>query len=276
MPEGDLMTNAAFGASGPGSTLGQPAQATRSPGTSAGKHAVVTGASSGIGLAVVRRLLTEGWRVTGISRRPPPSTVRHSAETGGSANPRWSWLRVDLTDLDALGQTLTTVSGGVNAIVHSAGLQRTARLGALDPADAAAMWQVNVAAASHLVNALSGQLVPGGRVVLIGSRTREGAAGKSHYAATKAALVGLSRSWAMELLPRGITVNVVAPGPTDSPMLNDPARSGTPPKVPPLGRLIRPEEVAGLVTFLLGPDAGAITGQHLVICGGASLSWLPD
>ncbi|WP_203861635.1 SDR family NAD(P)-dependent oxidoreductase [Plantactinospora mayteni] len=236
----------------------------------------MTGASSGIGLAVVRRLLTEGWRVTGISRRPPPSTVRHSAETGGSANPRWSWLRVDLTDLDALGQTLTTVSGGVNAIVHSAGLQRTARLGALDPADAAAMWQVNVAAASHLVNALSGQLVPGGRVVLIGSRTREGAAGKSHYAATKAALVGLSRSWAMELLPRGITVNVVAPGPTDSPMLNDPARSGTPPKVPPLGRLIRPEEVAGLVTFLLGPDAGAITGQHLVICGGASLSWLPD
>jgi len=80
----------------------------------------------------------------------------------------------------------------------------------------------------------------------------------------------------MELLPRGITVNVVAPGPTDTPMLNDPTRAGTPPKVPPLGRLIRPQEVAGLVSFLLGPDAGAITGQHVVMCGGASLSWVPD
>ena len=240
------------------------------PGAPTAKHAVVTGASSGIGFAVVARLLDEGWRVTGISRRPPPPTAE------GVANTRFTWLPVDLNDLDALSLALVAVDHDVDAIIHAAGIQRTAMLGGLNPADAAAMWQVNVAAASHLVNTLSERLVSGGRVVLIGSRTMAGVAGKSHYAATKAALVGLSRSWAMELLPRGITVNVVAPGPTDTPMLNDPTRAGTPPKVPPLGRLIRPQEVAGLVSFLLGPDAGALTGQHLVMCGGASLSWVPD
>lgn len=256
--------------SGPNPAVETRTGAFDSPGALAAKHAVVTGASSGIGLAVVTRLLDEGWRVTGIARRPTPAPAGHGAHTG------FTGLRVDLTDLDALSRALTAVDDDVDAIVHAAGIQRTAMLGALNPADAAAMWQVNVAAASHLVNTLSGRLVSGGRVVLVGSRTMAGVAGKSHYAATKAALVGLSRSWAMELLPRGITVNVVAPGPTDTPMLNDPTRAGTPSKVPPLGRLIRPQEVAGLVSFLLGPDAGALTGQHLVMCGGASLSWVPE
>jgi NAD(P)-dependent dehydrogenase (short-subunit alcohol dehydrogenase family) len=111
----------------------------------------------------------------------------------------------------------------------------------------------------------------GGRIVLIGSRTSAGAAGRGDYAATKAALVGLARSWAAELAPRGITVNVVAPAATDTPMLSDPARGATPPRLPRIGRLIRPEEVAALTAFLLGPEAGAITGQQIMVCGGASL-----
>lgn len=222
-------------------------------------HALVTGVSSGIGAAIAQRLLAEGWRVTGLSRRPPEH--KHPALT---------CIGVDLADDQALDAVLAD-SGPLDAIVHAAGFMRTAPLGALDPADGAAMWHLHVAVASRLVDRLIERLAAGGRIVLIGSRTMQGAAGRSQYAATKAALVGLVRSWALELAARGVTVNLVAPGATETPMLRDPARAGTPPRLPPLGRYVQPEEIAGLTVFLLGPDAGALTGQTLTVCGGASL-----
>jgi 3-oxoacyl-[acyl-carrier protein] reductase len=111
----------------------------------------------------------------------------------------------------------------------------------------------------------------GGRIVLIGSRAASGVAGRSQYGATKAALVAMARAWAAELAPRQITVNVVAPAATLTPMLADPSRAAEAPKLPPIGRFIASEEVAAAVSFLLSPQAGAITGQQLVICGGSSL-----
>ncbi len=222
-------------------------------------HALVTGVSSGIGAAITQRLLAEGWRVTGISRRPPEQS-----------NPALTWIGVDLADAQALDAVLADI-GPLDALIHAAGFMRTAPLGTLDPADGAAMWHLHVAVASRLVDRLIERLASGGRIVLIGSRTMQGAAGRSQYAATKAALVGLVRSWALELASRGITVNLVAPGATETPMLRDPGRAGTPPRLPPLGRYVQPEEVAGLTAFLLGPDAGALTGQTLTVCGGASL-----
>jgi NAD(P)-dependent dehydrogenase (short-subunit alcohol dehydrogenase family) len=223
------------------------------------KRAVVTGASSGIGAATIRRLLTDGWQVMGMSRRDPQLD-----------DARFSWSPIDLGDLDTL-RSRASEMGAVDAVVHAAGLQRSAPLGALKVEDGLDMWRVHVAAAEVLVDAVVEKIRDGGRVVLVGSRTMTGNAGKSQYATTKSALAGMARSWAAELVDRAITVNVVAPGPTDTPMLADPARRSTPVRMPPMGRLIDPDEVAGLISFLLGPHGGSITGQAIVQCAGASL-----
>ena len=111
-----------------------------------------------------------------------------------------------------------------------------------------------------------------GRAVLIGSRVSRGVARRSQYAATKAALVALAKSWAIETVESGVTVNVISPAATATGMLTDPARSGTAPRMPPIGRFIQPAEIAALTVFLLSPEAAAITGQDIAICGGASLT----
>jgi NAD(P)-dependent dehydrogenase (short-subunit alcohol dehydrogenase family) len=222
------------------------------------KHALVTGASSGIGAAVTHRLLDDGWEVTAVSRTAPDE------------RPGLAWVAADLGDVATVPERLADV-GPLDAVVHAAGVQRSGRLGALPADDGDVMWRLHVAAAAAVVDSVVARLHDGGRIVLLGSRTATGVAGKSQYAATKAALLGLARSWAMELVERRVTVNVVAPGPTDTPMLTDPGRATTPPRPPPLGRFIRPAEVAALTAFLLGPDGGMITGQQLVMCGGASL-----
>jgi len=221
-------------------------------------HALVTGTSSGIGAAIVERLLRDGWRVTGISRRPV--TFDHPALTH---------LALDLADVDSIATAVSDLAP--TALVHAAGLLKVGMLGSLDHDDGAAMWRLHVDVAERLADALAPRLPNGGRIVFIGSRTASGAAGRGQYAATKAALVALARSWAIELAPRGITVNVVAPAATETPMLRDPARAGVTPKLPPIGRFVQPEEVAGAVAFLLSTEASAITGQQLVICGGSSL-----
>ena len=222
-------------------------------------RAVVTGASSGIGLAIASRLLADGWNVVGLDKAQPDQPSAHFRP-----------VAVDLTDSKRLSVVLGQLDG-ITAVVHAAGFMRTAPLGSLASDDGLAMWRLHVDAAAAIANVLLPRMNAGGRMVLIGSRTSSGAAGRSQYAAVKAALVGMARSWAAELAPRGITVNVIAPGATETPMLRDPARAGTPPRLPPIGRFILPDEVAALAAFLLGPDAAAITGQQIVMCGGGSL-----
>ncbi|MBY0338068.1 MAG: SDR family oxidoreductase [Acetobacteraceae bacterium] len=227
--------------------------------TEAPRHAVVTGASSGIGAAIAAWLLREGWRVTGLSRSPLPDAPAGYAHRA-----------VDLLDPAAADAALEGLDAPF-ALVHAAGLMRAAPLGALAAEVGSTLWRLHVEAAFQLADRLAPRMPEGGRIVLLGSRAAGGVAGRSQYAAGKAALLAAARSWATELLPRRITVNVVAPAATDTPMLRDPARAGNQPKLPPIGRLIAPEEVAALVAFLLGPHAGAITGQQILICGGASL-----
>lgn len=223
------------------------------------RTAVVTGSSSGIGAAIATRLLADGWRVTGLDRSPPTIT-----------NPAFSSIAIDLAMRPARRDEIDKIEA-VDALVHAAGIMRGGRLGALDHEAGDLLWRIHVDAAIRLADHFAPRLSDGGRIVLIGSRAAKGVAAKSQYGAAKAALTALARSWALELVGRGITVNVVAPAATETAMLVDPDRAILPPETPPLGRRIRPGEVAALVSYLLSEDAAAITGQEISICGGASL-----
>lgn len=224
-------------------------------------RAIVTGSSSGIGRAVAERLLADGWRVTGLDLAP--AVITH---------PLFTHVAVDLTDTQATGRTAAEL-GTPDAMVHAAGVLRVGPLGRLDIDDGTLMWRLHVDAAIRLADVLLPAMARAGsgRVVLIGSRVAQGKAGRSQYAATKSALLGLARSWAAELVASGVTVNVVSPAATQTAMTDDPARRDATPVLPPIGRLIRPDEIASLVAYLLGPGAAAITGQDIHICGGASL-----
>jgi 3-oxoacyl-[acyl-carrier protein] reductase len=222
-------------------------------------HVIVTGASSGIGLAIAERCLADGWTVTGISRRSPQL-----------ATAAFAHVPCDLASETDTARCCDRLRPA-DAFVHAAGFMTTAPIASADVGDGNAMWRLHVGAAVQLAGSIVPAMADDGRIVLIGSRVAAGVAGRSQYAAVKAAQVGLARSWAAELIARRITVNVVAPGATDTPMLRDPSRQSSQPKLPPLGRLIRPEEVAAAVAYLLGPMAAPITGQTLVMCGGASL-----
>ena len=224
-------------------------------------RAVVTGSSSGIGRAVALRLLADGWSVVGVQRG-----------TADIDHPAFTALACDLSVGDDV-ERLVTQLGTPRAVVHASGVLRPGTLGDLQAADSALMWRLHVDAATRLANTLLPRMAAagGGRMVLIGSRVSGGMPGRSQYAASKAALVALARSWGSEVASQGVTVNVVSPAATDTAMLADPARASTQPKLPPLGRLIQPDEVAALVAFLVSDVAAPITGQDIQVCGGSSL-----
>ena len=226
----------------------------------AASRVVVSGASSGIGLAIAQHLLSMGWRVLGLDIAAP--SMVHSA---------YQHQTLDLTDRAAVEALLHTVD--VQAFVHAAGVLRVGKLGQLDIEGGEQMWHLHVHAATVMGNALLPCMLQKkfGRMVFIGSRVSQGFPGRGQYAATKSALVALAKSWAAELAPMGVTVNVVSPAATETHMLSDPLRAGSQPRLPPIGRLIQPQEIADLVAYLLSPSASAITGQEITICGGSSL-----
>lgn len=226
------------------------------------RHAAVSGSSSGIGRAIAESLLAGGWQVSGLDVAPP--CIVHAGFTH---------VPVNLADGAQIARVAAALPA-VEALVHAAGVLRVGPLGQLDHAGGELMWRLHVDAATRLADAIVPAMARRGhgRVVFIGSRVAQGMPGRGQYAATKAALIALARSWAAEVAGQGVTVNVVSPAATATGMLNDPARAGSAPRLPPLGRLIEPAEIAALVGFLLSPPAAAITGQDIAICGGSSLA----
>ncbi len=235
--------------------------------------ALVTGGSGGIGAAICRDLLAAGTAVVSLARTKP--AWRH---------PNLHAVTVDLMDPEATRQAAAELAARfrISHVIHNAGVIRPDVLEEVKLQDLNALVQLHLASPLLLVQAaLPAMKAAGfGRIVLLSSRAVLGLAARSSYSATKAGLVGMARTWALELAPHGITVNVVAPGPVaETAMLHEvvPAGSDSEAKLAasiPVGRLGRPEDVARAVMFFAAAESGFITGQTLFVCGGASVGSL--
>ncbi len=283
-----MPSDATAAAPSPSVAVSAPASVANAAGPA--PHAVVTGSSSGIGRAIAESLLATGWRVTGLDVAPPAivhaafahlpvnladgDAIARAAAALLTAGPRATTAPNALGHASAHAQDPSPAPQAPDALVHAAGVLRVGPLGQLDHAGGELMWRLHVDAATRLADTLVPAMAARGRgrVVFIGSRVAQGMPGRGQYAATKAALIALARSWAAEVAGQGVTVNVVSPAATATGMLTDPARAGSAPRLPPIGRLIEPAEIAALTGYLLSPAAAAITGQDIAICGGSSLA----
>lgn len=234
---------------------------------------VVTGGSSGIGAAICRSLAARGETVVNIDINPP-------RESG----PALHFLQADLSDARATREVARAAAEAFEVVrlVNNAGATRPARLE--DATEDDLDFVVNLQLRASLL--LTQAFVPAmraagqGRIVNIASRTVLGKAERTVYSATKAGLVGYTRTWAMELGGQGITVNAIAPGPIATELFE----KSNPPGAPQTQRIIdsivvkrlgTPEDIARAAMFFLEPAAGFITGQVLYVCGGTTLGVAP-
>jgi 3-oxoacyl-[acyl-carrier protein] reductase len=233
--------------------------------------AIVTGGSAGIGAAICRLLIDAGHEVVSLARRRPDWS-----------DPALHAVEVDLSDAKATERAAAAAAEqyAISTVVHNAGVIRPNLLADVSQDDLHHLAQLHLGAAILIVQAV----LPGmrarkfGRIVLISSRAALGLQTRTAYSATKAGMVGMARTWALELAPFGITVNVVAPGPIgDTEMFRDvvPAggeREAAIAKSIPVGRLGRSDDVARAVAFFADPANSFVTGQLLYVCGGASIA----
>ena len=234
------------------------------------RAAIVTGGSAGIGRAICETLLADGVTIVSLDRKSP-----------GFAHPNLHARIVDLADAAATRSAAAWAAQTYRptTIIHNAGAMRPALLHDVTRADFDALVSLHLGAALALVQACLGSMRAArfGRIVLIASRAVLGLATRTSYSATKAGMIGMARTWALELGPDGITVNCVAPGPIGG---TDIFHEVLPPgdarierlaAAIPVRRLGTPQDVARAVRFLADPDSGFITGQTLFVCGGSSV-----
>jgi 3-oxoacyl-[acyl-carrier protein] reductase len=232
--------------------------------------AIVTGGSNGIGAAICQALLSAGYRVVSLDREP----LKAQAEN-------LIGVQVDLANATEARRVASEVARqyAATTIIHNAGAVLEKPLENVPFEDLQTLANLHLAAPIALVQANLATMKTArfGRIVLVSTRAVLGLSNRTTYASTKAGLLAMARTWALELGPFGITANVVAPGPIAGTRVFHDIIPADSPKIPaitqsiPVRRLGTPEDVARAVVFFASPDAGFVTGQTLYVCGGTSV-----
>jgi NAD(P)-dependent dehydrogenase (short-subunit alcohol dehydrogenase family) len=242
-----------------------------------GKVAVITGGNSGIGLATARRFVKEGAYVYITGRRQ--AELDKAVSLIGKNVTAVQGDVTKLEDLDRVAAVVRDEKGVVDIIVSNAGLTEQASIDTLTPEHFDRTFNLNARAPVFLVQKLLPLMTGGGSIILVGSGMHVmGIPGHTAYAATKAALRSYARTWAAEFKDRGIRVNTLSPGVTDTPILD--SQSSTPEErdalvnmylsMIPIGRLARAEEMASAAVFLASDQSSYMTGADLMNDGGVA------
>lgn len=239
-----------------------------------GKTALVTGGSSGIGLAIARRFAAEGAHVFITGRRQAQLDEAVAAIGAQVENANVEGVQGDVTDtadLERLFGTIKSRTARLDILVASSGVAEPATLDETSEAHIDNAFDLNVRGLAFTVQRAVRQMGSGGSIVLIGSIAGSiGNPGYGAYSATKAAVRSYARTWTKELAERGIRVNTLSPGPIDTPMfdaVSDEFSAAVTAQIP-FKRLGRPDEVAAAALFLASDDSSYVGGAELVIDGG--------
>ena len=233
------------------------------------KKVLITGASRGVGRAIATRLIQDGYQVINFDQSAPSSLLDEE-----------EFHCIDVTDSNAVKDLVQEITSRTQVVrlINNAGMIKPGALEDVIEKDFDAVYALNLKAPMVLAQCLMPQMRKAnfGRIVNIASRAALGKEERTAYAATKAGVLGMTRTWALELAQFGITVNAIGPGPIATELFT----SGNPPGAPktikiiesiPVKRMGEPEDIAHAAAYLMDDRASFVTGQTLYVCGGMTV-----